>query len=53
MKNLHSMGILKITSIMIPFLLLFIACKDVDRIEYDYEHKEINLKNWNIKKHPI
>ena len=47
------MGILKITSIMISFLLLFIACKDVDRIGYNFEHRRIYLKNWNIKENPI
>ncbi|MCD8416017.1 hypothetical protein LNJ07_11680 [Tenacibaculum dicentrarchi] len=47
------MGILKTISIMITFLFLFIACKDVKRRGYNYEHREINLKNWNIKEIPI
>ncbi|WP_103867116.1 hypothetical protein [Aquimarina sp. I32.4] len=47
------MDILKITSVIITFLFLFINCKDVKRRGYNYEHKEINLKNWNVKENPI
>ena len=47
------MDILKTISLIILFIFLFIACKRVRRTRSNYEHKEINIKNWNIKENPI
>ncbi|WP_103867115.1 hypothetical protein [Aquimarina sp. I32.4] len=47
------MDILKLIRIILLILVFLTSCREIKRNKYDYNHKEIVLKNWNLKKNPI